>query len=149
MATIRLPQDFRDFLRLLDAHEVKYLLVGGYAVGYHGYPRATADLDIWVSRTEENALKLVAVLGEFGFSDSASAARAFTQEEQVVRMGVPPLRIEIITSASGVDFDACYARRIKSDLDGIRVNVLSLPDLIKNKKAAGRPKDLADLEELP
>lgn len=148
MATIRLPKDFKDFLRLLHTHEVNYLLVGGYAVGYHGYPRATADLDIWVARTEENARKLVAVLEEFGFRDAASAARAFTQEGQVVRMGVPPLRIEIITSASGVDFNACHVQRIRDELDGVRVSILSLPDLIKNKKAAGRPKDLADLDEL-
>jgi hypothetical protein len=149
MAMIRLPQDFRDFLRLLGAHEVRYLLVGGYAVGYHGYPRATADMDIWVSRTEENARKLVTVLEEFGFRQAASARQAFTQEEQVIRMGVPPLRIELITSVSGVDFEACYAGRIESVIDEVPVSILNLSDLKQNKKAAGRPKDLADLEELP
>lgn len=134
MATIRLPQDFRDFLSLLAVQEGKYLLVGGYAVGYHGYPRATADMDIWVSRTEENARKLVAVLEAFGFSDAASARRAFTQEGQVIRMGVPPLRIEVIDSASGVDFDACHAQRIEGDVDGVRVSILSLNDLKRNKQ---------------
>ena len=149
MATIRLPRDFRDFLRLLGAHEVRYLLIGGYAVGYHGYPRATADMDIWVSRTDENAAKLVSVLAEFGFRDAASLSQAFTQSDQVIRLGVPPLRIELVTSISGVDFDACYAGRIESVIDEVRVNILSLPDLRRNKKAVGRAKDLADLEELP
>ena len=149
MATIRLPHDFKDFLRLLDTHDVDYLLVGGYAVGYHGYPRATADMDIWVSRTHENARKLVAVLQAFGFSDAGSAAKAFTEEGLVIRLGVPPLRIEIITSASGLDFDVCHAQRVEGDLDGVRVSILSLSDLKRNKKAAGRPKDLADLDELP
>ena len=121
-------------MSLLAVHEVKYLLVGGYAVGYHGYPRATADMDIWVSRTEENARKLVAVLEAFGFSDAASARRAFTQEGQVIRMGVPPLRIEVIDSASGVDFDACHAQRIEGDVDGVRVSILSLNDLKRNKQ---------------
>ena len=149
MATIRLPRDFRDFLRLLGAHEARYLLIGGYAVGYHGYPRATANMDIWVSRTDENAAKLVSVLEEFGFRDAASLSQAFTQSDQVIRLGVPPLRIELVTSISGVDFDACYAGRIESVIDEVRINILSLPDLRRNKKAAGRAKDLADLEELP
>jgi hypothetical protein len=149
MATIRLPRDFREFLSLLSAREVKYLLVGGYAVGFHGYPRATADMDIWVSRTDENARKLVSVLEEFGFRDVAMAGQALTQAGQVIRMGVPPLRIELFTSVSGAEFDACYAERIEGVIDGVRVSILSLADLKRNKKAAGRPKDLADLEELP
>ena len=149
MATIRLPRDFREFLSLLSSHKAKYLLVGGYAVGFHGYPRATADMEIWVSRTEENAQKLVSVLEEFGFKDVALAAQALTQEGQVIRMGVPPLRIELFTSISGAEFNACYAERTESEIDGVRVSILSLTDLKRNKKAAGRPKDLADLEELP
>jgi hypothetical protein len=134
---------------LLGSHEVKYLLVGGYAVGFHGYPRATADMDLWVSRTKENARKLVSVLEEFGFRDVALAGQALTQKDQVIRMGVPPLRIELFTSISGAEFDACYAERIESEIEGIRISILSLADLKRNKKAAGRPKDLADLEELP
>ena len=149
MATIRLPRDFREFLSLLAAHEVRFLLVGGYAVGYHGYPRATAAMDTWVSRTEDNARKLMAVLEEFGFEDVAPVIRAVTRADQVIRMGVPPLRIELVTSISGVDFDACYADRIETVIDDVPVHLLSLPDLKRNKKAAGRPKDLADLEELP
>ncbi|MBN1834827.1 MAG: hypothetical protein JW820_03190 [Spirochaetales bacterium] len=102
-----------------------------------------------MSRTEENARKLVCVLEEFGFSDTAAAARAFTEQDRVIRMGVPPLRIEIITSASGLDFDSCHAQRIEGELDGVRVSILDLADLRRNKRAAGRSKDLADLEELP
>ena len=149
MATIRLPRDFRDFLSLLNAHEVEYLLVGGYAVAFHGYPRTTADMDIWVSRTDDNARKLASVLEEFGFQDIALASQAFTMADQVIRMGVPPLRIELLTSISGVEFDACYADRIEKAIEDVRVNVLSLADLKRNKIAAGRPRDLADLAELP
>jgi hypothetical protein len=106
-------------------------------------------MDIWVSRTDENARKLLSVLEEFGFGDIASARQAFTQADQVIWMGVPPLRIELITSISGVEFDACYAERIENVIDDVRVNILSLADLKRNKKAAGRPRDLADVEELP
>jgi hypothetical protein len=136
-------------LSLLNAHEVEYLLVGGYAVALHGYPRTTADMDIWVSRTDDNARKLVSVLEEFGFQDTALATQAFTMADQVIRMGVPPLRIELLTSISGVEFKACYADRIENVIDNVRVNVLSLADLKRNKIAAGRPRDLADLAELP
>lgn len=149
MATIRLPPDFRDFLRLLNSHDVRYLLIGGYAVGYHGYPRATGDMDIWVERTEGNATKLMDVLRDFGFANPSAARGALLEADRVVRMGVPPIRIELLTGISGVSFDKCYASREAGAIDGIPVNILALDDLKANKKAAGRLKDLADLEELP
>ncbi|RME42620.1 MAG: hypothetical protein D6791_17310 [Chloroflexi bacterium] len=149
MATVHLPPDFKDFLRLLNAHQVEYLLVGGYAVGYHGYPRATADMDIWVAINPENADRLVAVLKAFGFDVAELSADLFLQENQIIRMGVPPVRIEIITTASGVTFEDCYAQRVTDELDGIPVNLISLEHLKINKRASGRHKDLNDLEHLP
>jgi hypothetical protein len=146
MGTIQLPPDFKEFLKLLTSNDVAYILVGGYAVNYHGYPRATADIDIWVAISPENAAKLVTTLHQFGFA-SATAAH-FSEPGKVVRMGVPPVRIEVLTSISGADFEACFARCERATIDGLQVNVLSRADLVGNKRAAGRPKDLADLREL-
>jgi predicted nucleotidyltransferase len=149
MAMIRLSQDFKEFLKLLKENSVRYLIVGGYAVGYHGYPRATAGLDIWVAMTPENAQKIVSVLREYGFDFPELTTDLFLKEEQIIRMGVPPVRLEITTSISGVDFDECFAERIVDKLDGTEVNLISLKHLKANKKAAGRHKDLNDLENLP
>jgi hypothetical protein len=136
-------------LRLLNAHRVEYLLIGGYAVGYHGYPRATADLDIWVGVHPANADRLVAVLKEFGFDLPDLAPELFLRPWQIIRLGVPPVRIEIATTISGVDFGECYAERVEGILDDVAVNVIGLEHLKRNKKAAGRHQDLADLEHLP
>jgi predicted nucleotidyltransferase len=149
MAIIHLPPDFKDFLRLLNDHQVKYLLVGGYAVGYYGYPRATADMDIWVAIHSQNADKLVSVLKEFGFDFPELSAELFLKKDQIIRMGVPPIRIEIITTISGVTFDECYSELLEETLDGVKVNLISLEHLKINKKASGRHKDLNDLENLP
>jgi predicted nucleotidyltransferase len=149
MATIHLPPDFKEFLKLLNAHQVEYLLVGGYAVGYYGYPRATADIDLWIAINPANADKTVAVLKEFGFNVPDLSPELFLKEWQIVRLGVPPVRIELATTISGVNFDECYPLRVIDKLDGVDVNLISLKHLKLNKKAAGRHKDLADLENLP
>lgn len=149
MAAINLPPDFRDFLKLLNAHHVEYLLIGGYAVAYHGYPRATADMDIWIAIHPQNAKKLITALNEFGLDLPELTPEIFLTAEQIIRMGVPPVRIEIATTISGVDFAECYAARLVDVLDGIEVNLISLAHLKANKKAAGRHKDLDDLENLP
>ena len=149
MATILLPPDFRDFLQLLHSEAVEYLLVGGYAVGYYGYPRATGDMDIGIGANPENAAKVMRVLQQFGFGEAAISADLFLRPDQVIRMGVPPLRIERLTGVSGVTFTACFAQRREDELDGVRVNLISLEDLKVNKQAAGRAKDLNDLEHLP
>jgi hypothetical protein len=146
---IRLPNDFKEFLQLLNGHRVEYLLVGGYAVGYHGYPRATVDLDIWVAATPLNARQLVEVFRKFGFEVKELKEDLFLQENKIIRIGEPPLRIEVMTSVSGVDFDACYEQRIVDTIDGIQVNFINLENLKANKLAAGRHKDLNDLENLP
>jgi len=149
MATVHLPPDFKEFLKLLQVHQVEYLLIGGYAVGYHGYPRATADMDVWVAIHPQNADKLVAVLKEFGFDVPELSAELFLKEHQVIRMGVPPLRIEIVTTISGVSFQECYPERVEALLDGVQVHLISLRHLKINKRASGRHKDLNDLENLP
>ena len=149
MAMIHLPPDFKEFLRLLNAHQVEYLLIGGYAVGYHGYPRATADMDIWIAMNPANAEKIVAVLKEFGFDLPDLSPELFLKEWQVIRLGVPPVRIEIATTISGVNFSECYAERVTDVLDGAEVNLISLKHIKVNKNASGRHQDLADLENLP
>ncbi len=146
---IELPDDFKEFLKLLNEHGVEYLLIGGYAVGYYGYPRATNDLDIWIAVHPQNAERLITVLQAFGFRTSDLFTNIFLNEEDIIRMGVPPMRIEIIPSISGVDFDTCYAERIVDIIDEIQVNLISLEHLKANKKASGRFKDLDDLEHLP
>jgi predicted nucleotidyltransferase len=149
MATIRIPPDFKEFLQLLNAHRVEYLLVGGYAVGYHGYPRATVDMDIWIGKGLDTARKMVTVLKEFGFDVPNLSADLFLKDDQIVRMGVPPVRLEIFTTIPGVRFEDCYESRIEDVMDGIKVQLISLEDLKQNKKASGRNKDLNDLENLP
>ena len=149
MVTLNVPPDFKEFLRSLNDHRVEYLLVGGYAVGYHGYPRATADMDIWIAVNPQNTHKLVAALKDFGFDTSELSPELFLQEGQIVRMGVQPMRIEIITSATGVKFDECYKTRVVDELDGVTTNIIDLDHLKINKNALGRYKDLADVENLP
>jgi len=149
MAEIELHPDFKDFLRLLNSHTVEYLLVGGYAVGCHGYPRATGDMDVWIAVSESNAQKVAIVLHDFGMPEEDVSKRLFLERDKVVRMGVPPVQIEVITGASGVDFAECYSRREVIEIDGIPVNFISLEDLKENKRASARHKDLEDLEHLP
>lgn len=133
---------------MLNAKKVKYLLIDGYAVGYHGYPRATNDLDIFVAAEPENAEKLVAVLRKFGFNAPNLSPDLFLQDK-IVRMGVAPVRIELMTQVSGASFAECYAERVVAVIDRVRVNLISLAKLKQNKKASGRHKDLDDLVHLP
>ena len=149
MAEPTLPPDFSEFLRLLNVHRVSYLIVGGYAVGFHGYPRATADIDIWIPRRADTAQQLLVVLEAFGFDVPQLSANLFLTPDQVIRMGVPPVRIELLTSIDGVEFDACYVRAVRTTLGSVDVRVIGLEDLKTNKRAAGRHQDLADLDHLP
>jgi predicted nucleotidyltransferase len=144
-----LPADFREFLKLLNEAKVEYLLIGGYAVGYHGYPRTTADMDVWVAISPANAARLIEAFRHFGMDDPGLTADLFLHRGKIVRMGVPPMRIEVLTAIDGVAFSDCFARRETIALDGLRVNMISLADLRKNKLASGRHKDLDDLEHLP
>jgi hypothetical protein len=134
-------------LRSLNANRVEYLLIGGYAVGYHGYPRPTGDLDVWIAVNPENAVRAAQALVEFGFANAT--ATLFERAGPVIRMGMPPVRIEVQTAISGVEFGECYASRIQTELDGVSVTIIDLEHLKQNKRAAARHKDLADLENLP
>ena len=144
-----LPDDFKEFLRLLNSHAVDYLLIGGYAVGYYGYPRTTADLDIWVAIRSDNAEKLVDVFHEFGMQAEEISPPLFMEPGNIVRMGVAPVRIEVLNDIDGVEFQDCLQRSATIEIDDIPVKLISLSDLRKNKRASGRYKDLDDLEHLP
>ena len=133
---------------MLNSHQVEYLLIGGYAVSYHGYPRTTADIDIWVAIQKENAEKVVAVLKEFGFDTPSLTADLFLRENQIIRMGNPPMRIELMTTISAVRFEECYSERIIDVIDDVEVQIINLEHLRRNKQASGRQKDLDDLEHL-
>lgn len=146
---IELPSDFKEFLNLLRSHGVRYLLIGGYAVIYYGYPRATGDMDIWIALEPNNADRIVSALREFGFDLPQLNAEMFLQDRSMVRMGNVPVRIEITTSISGVSFEECYAERIVDKMDGVEVSLINLTHLKENKRASGRHKDLMDLEQLP
>jgi hypothetical protein len=148
MATTLLPPDFKEFLKLLNIHAVEYLLVGGHAVGYHGYPRATVDMDVWTHRTPDNAAKPEAALREFGFDLPELSQELLLKPERVIRMGVPPIRIEILTDIDGVEFAECYAARVEDTIEEIPVTIISRLHLIQNKQASGRHQDLDDLENL-
>ena len=145
---MKIPDDFKEFLNLLNDHGVKYLLVGGYVVSYYGYPRPTGDMDVWIRVDAENASRTADVLSEFGFA-ADGVKELLLKEFQIIRMGLPPFRIEVSTYIDGVNFDDCYDEREVADFDGVQVNLLSLRHLKINKLASGRHKDLNDLENLP
>ncbi len=143
-----LPEDFKEFLRLLQEADVQYLLIGGYAVGFHGYPRTTADIDIWVAIDPANASKLLAVFHQFGMRDPSLTTALLQEPGKIIRMGIPPMRIEVLTEIDGVTFADCYAERISTVIDGQNVQIISRAHLRTNKKASGSHKDLDDLEHL-
>ena len=145
----QLPPDFSAFLRSLNEAQVEYLVVGGYAVIFHGHPRTTGDIDVWVRQSPENAARLVTALRSFGFDVPDLVPDLFLVDGRIVRMGLPPNRVEVMTSVSGLTFESAWGRRETSDWDGLVVPVIGLADLRTNKAASGRAKDLADLDELP
>lgn len=147
-AMIKLPRDFKEFLKLLNSHHVDYLLIGGYAVSFYGYVRPTSDLDIWIDSDKENIRRTVLALEKFGFPLDELSKDIFADPDRIVRMGMAPIRIEIMSRISGVDFRDCYKNRKEVEIDGTPITLLSLDDLRVNKKASGRLKDLADLEQL-
>jgi hypothetical protein len=143
-----LNQDFKEFIQSLNDNAVRYLLVGGYAVALHGYPRYTKDLDIWVESTTENAARMIKALQLFGFGSLDLKESDFTTPDQVIQLGYPPNRIDLLTSLSGVEFSECYPSRVIEEIDGVLVSFIDLENLKKNKKATGRHQDLADVENL-
>lgn len=145
---IPLPPDFSDFIRLLNRHRVRYVVVGGYAVAYHGYARYTGDIDFFVEKSPRNALCLQKVFHEFGFNPPPEAS-LFLENQRIVRIGFPPMRVEVTNHIDGVTFEECHANRIKARVAGLSLPFIDLTRLRKNKLAAGRPKDLDDLRQLP
>ncbi len=143
-----LNKDFREFIELLNQNEVKYLIVGGYAVAVHGYPRYTKDIDIWIFTNEHNLKKIINVINEFGFKSTELKEKDFKGKDTVVQLGLPPNRIDLITELDGVEFDDCFDSKFEIVTDGLKMNFISLEHLKQNKKASGRYQDLADLENL-
>lgn len=145
---MQFDRDFREFLACLAAHDVRFLVVGGYAVAAHGHPRYTGDLDLWVWTGAENAESLLTALADFGFGSMGLVANDFTEPGRVVQLGYPPVRIDLLTSIDGVEFESCFDRRVEVVVDGLSVPFIALDDLRRNKASSGRPQDLADLAAL-
>ena len=141
-----LNQDFKEFAALLASNRVEYLIVGGYALAAYGHPRYTGDLDFWIGADSLNAQRTLGVLKEFGFGGLDIALDDLTVPGHVVQLGFPPRRIDLLTSIDGVEFAACYSRRMTVPIDGLDLNFIGLEDFKTNKRASGRLQDLADLE---
>ncbi len=145
---MRLNSDLREFIELLNSRRVDYVIVGAHSLAFHGRPRYTGDLDILVSPEAENAAKLVALLNEFGFAAAEFKESDFTEDSQLIQLGRAPNRIDLLTSLTGVSNAEAFAGRVAAQIDDLPVFVLSKQNLIQNKRAVGRPQDLADLAEL-
>lgn len=143
-----LNEDFKEFIALLNANGVKYLVVGGYAVAFHGYPRYTKDLDFWIWADPDNAERLIKTLHDFGFTELKLQPSDFLNTRNVIQLGYPPNRIDLITEVSGLDFENAYQNRKEAVFEGIQINFISIEDLVKNKNETGRLTDLADVERL-
>ncbi len=144
----KLNQDFREFIGLLESEAVEYLIVGGYAVGLHGFPRYTGDIDFFVAVNPVNAMKLIKVFERLGFGDIGLDAADFLSPDFVVEIGREPRKIQILTGIDGVHFNECYEHRIEIQDAGLAMKFIARIHLLLNKAASGRPKDLIDLEEL-
>lgn len=148
MATTNISNDLREFIALLNSHRVEYLLVGGHAVAFHGWPRFTQDIDFFVRPTLQNGERLVAALADFGFATPDLKPQLFTEPKRNIQLGRPPHRIDLLTWLSGLDFDSAWSGHEMADMDGLQVPIIGREALIKNKRASGRAKDLLDLEQL-
>jgi hypothetical protein len=141
-------QDFREFIELLIKNKVEYLIVGGYAVGIHGHPRYTGDLDIWLNPTPNNAELILKSVNEFGFSSYQLSTEDFTKSGNIIQLGYPPLRIDLLTEIDGVTFEKCYKNRKEVVIENLVVYFIGYHDLLKNKKESGRPRDIDDIDNL-
>ena len=145
---MQLGKDFRDLLELLNRHQVRYLVVGGFAVAVHGAPRYTKDLDIWLEVSPDNARRIIAVLDEFGFASLGLRDEDFLDEDIVIQLGYEPNRLDFLTKLTGVEFAEAHAARTSFVINGIDVPVIDRASLIANKRALGRSHDLEDAKEL-
>ena len=143
-----LSSDFKEFFQSLNDNGVRYLVIGGYAVAIHGHPRYTKDIDVWIERSPDNAVRMEKAIVQFGFASLQLTAQDFLELDQFVQLGFPPNRIDILNSTLGVEFTECYENKLGRMLDGVNVSFISLQDLIKNKQAVARPQDIVDLGKL-
>jgi hypothetical protein len=143
-----LNKHFREFIELLEKNKVRYLIVGGYAVGLHGFPRYTGDLDVFIAISEENAKAVLQGFKDFGFSDWGLSENDFLEEEIVVEIGREPLKIQVLTGIDGVTFEECWIEKKEVALSEKTIPFIGIESLLKNKAASGRPKDKIDFEEL-
>jgi hypothetical protein len=141
-------QDFIDFIELLNNHAVEYMVVGAHALAFHGRPRHTGDLDIWIKPSKANAERMVLVLDDFGFGSLGLGEDDFLKENYVTQLGYPPLRIDILNAISGVNFDEAYKGRIIGEHEDLRISFINISDFIANKLATGRAKDIGDIDTL-
>jgi len=145
---MQLDPDFREFVESFNDHDVRFLVVGGYALAAHGLPRATGDFDAWVWIGGDNATRIVDALSAFGFGALGLEVTDFDRADSVVQLGYPPYRVDIFTSIDGVEFDDAWSRRLSIDVAGLALEVIGRDDLIRNKVAADRPQDRADVARL-
>lgn len=145
---MEIQSDFRDLLKLFNEHEVQYILVGGYALAFHGAPRYTGDIDLYVNPTLENAQNILLAIDDFGFGSLGLSLDDFQFPDKVVQLGMPPVRIDIITSLSGVTWELVFNGRIEGKYGDLSVFYIGLNEFVANKRATGRKKDLADLEAI-
>ena len=145
---ITIPNDFKELLRLLNSHKVEYIIVGAYALALHGSPRFTGDLDIYVKPDIPNASHILAALGEFGFGSLELQEKDFAEPHRVIQLGMPPVRIDLLTSLTGISWEDAIEDKLEGELGGVPVLYLGKTQYIRNKKALGRQKDLADAEIL-
>ncbi|MDQ1350055.1 MAG: hypothetical protein QG657_356, partial [Acidobacteriota bacterium] len=145
---MRIEKDFKEFIELLNCNKVKYLVVGGFAIAFHATARFTKDIDIFVEASEENSIKIVNTLKSFGFGDIGLTEKDFQNAGQIVQLGYPPLRIDIITAISGVEFADAWKTKVEGKYGDAPCFFISIDDLINNKNASGRPQDLADIKIL-
>lgn len=145
---LALPRDFKELIGLFLAHEVRFMVVGGYALGVHGHPRYTGDIDLWIDMEEQNADRVVAALHDFFGPLPEIRRENFLSDKHMSQFGIEPMRVDILNSISGVAFANAYPRRVVVDYSGLPIPFISLEDFRNNKAAAKRRKDLADLDEL-
>jgi len=143
-----ISKDFKEFIELLNSHKVQYLVVGGYALAFHGHPRYTKDMDVWILVNPENAHNIVEAIRAFGFASLKLDEHDFLTPNTVIQLGQPPNRIDILTNATGLNFIDCYPHKMDAIIDGVTISFIDLENLKKNKRAVGRHQDLADLEHL-
>lgn len=140
--------DFKELLALFNKQGIEYIIIGAYALAYHGAPRFTGDIDLYVRPTKENATRIIAALSSFGFGSLGLKEEDFQKPEQVIQLGVPPVRIDLITSITGVTWEQANAGKVAGQYGDVDVHFLGRNQYAQNKRATGRKKDLADLEAL-